>query len=77
MEADEPTAAAAEATRRQDDAETHEVQQLRVMEQPNWTEGRLDDLNNNFDVASFERMNQGRLSGVGRARTVGHGDRRH
>jgi uncharacterized membrane-anchored protein YhcB (DUF1043 family) len=49
MEADEPTAAAAETSRRQDDAETHEVQQLRVMEQPSWTEGRLDDLNNKVD----------------------------
>jgi|GEM_PF-1001586 len=32
-----------------DDDETFEVQQLKAMQQPNWNEGRLDDLNKKVD----------------------------
>jgi hypothetical protein len=39
----------APARHRQDDAEVFEVQQSKAMEQPSWTEGRLDDLNKKVD----------------------------
>jgi chromosome segregation ATPase len=42
-------ARAAEARERAVSAETFTVQQLRAMEQPNWSEGRLDDLNRKVD----------------------------
>jgi chromosome segregation ATPase len=42
-----------------EDAETFTVQQLRAMEQPSWSEGRLDDLNNKVD-AGIGRLDEER-----------------
>lgn len=49
MKADDAKAAAPEVQRQPGGAETFEVQQLRDMEQPSWSEGRLDDLNRKVD----------------------------
>ena len=48
-ESDESTAAP-EAQQTRVDTETFAVQQLRAMEQPNWSEERLDDLNRKVDT---------------------------
>lgn len=57
MEPSETPPAAARAQGGQDDAEMFEVQQLRAMEQPQWNEARLDDLNEKVEKG-FEKVDE-------------------
>lgn len=60
----EARATSGEAAEYPGDAETFELQQSGAMEQPRWTEARLDDLNGKVDALSrkvdkaFEKVNE-------------------
>src|ERR1041384_6152123 len=50
MPESDASATAPEAREAREDAEMFRLQQLRAMEQPSWSEGRLDDLNKKVDA---------------------------
>jgi hypothetical protein len=50
MPESDASATAPEAREAREDSEMFRLQQLRAMEQPSWSEGRLDDLNRKVDA---------------------------